>query len=550
MHRTIFGITAAIAAAGTVALVAPAPAEACGGFFCNRQPIDQSGENIIYAAGDDGTMETHVQILYQGTAESFAWILPVPSVPELGVGTDVFFQQIRQATQPQFRTNSETTGECRTTPECPRDDDGWWGREDYDTAGPMASADAGAAPPSGEVEVLLEESVGPYDAVVLSSTDAMALFDWLTDNSYDIPEASVPLLMEYIENGNYFLALKLQQNRGTGEIQPVVLRYTELKPCLPIKLTSIATVPDMPITAYILGSRRARPNNYLATEPDLDDSSFWLRGASYADAVSRAVDDAGGQAFVTDFAGATPTMRIALADVEDLRETSDPGAFLMGLQERGFNGDSQLLGLLLRYIPPPTDAESNQFYNCIVNSWCDTYDAHLAGLSFDPGAFVDALNEAIVEPRQHAEDLTRLHPQLTRLFTTMSAEDMTLDPLFDLDEAVPEVSNIHEAMRLTECAAEYFSFHAPVKFILPSGAEEVLQEGIAYMGSDDQYCEDREGGMYGPYVEDSTARATATRRGIVLGGGGGCNVSGSAGGLGLGLFLGLGILVGSRRRRR
>ncbi len=545
MKRILVGLSA-FAVAMTVYAVAPNSASACGGFFCNRQPIDQSGENIVFAVQEDGTMETHVQILYQGTAEEFAWILPVPTLPEVDVGTDLLFQQIRQATNPSFPVDYEVTGTCRPTPSCPYDDDLAF---DGERAG--GASDAGSAPPSDPgVDVLLQEAVGPYDAVVLSAGDADALFAWLTDNGYDIPEASVPLLMEYIEDGSFFLALKLQQDRGTGEIQPVVLRYVERKPCVPIKLTAIATVPDMPITAYILGDRRARPSNYMHTEPDLDDPGFWLGGESYANAVSRAVDDAGGQAFVTDYAGQTPTLSLTVESIEDLRTESDPGQFMMRLQERGFTGDSQLLAILLRFIPPPEGVAPNQFYNCLTNGFCGSeYDAYIAGLDFDPNGLVDALNEAIVEPRDNAQNLANAHPQLTRLFTTMSAEEMTLDPLFDLDEDVPEVDNEHRATHLTECSEEYFQFHAPQTLILPSGSEHVVQEGIAYPGSDDAYCEDRAGGMYGPYVDVARARATAARRGIELGGGGACSASGGAGGLGLALLLGLGA-VGFRRRRR
>jgi len=545
MNRIIVGL-AGLSIATATAFVVPTTASACGGFFCNRQPIDQSGENIVFAVEEDGTMETHVQILYQGTAEEFAWILPIPSLPEVSVGTDALFQQIRQSTNPSFPLNYERTGECRPTPYCDYDDDYLFGEADG-RGGMRAGPPADPAAPG--VDVLLQEAVGPYDAVVLASTDAMALFDWLTDNGYDIPEASVPLIMEYITDGSVFLALKLQQDRGTGEIQPVVLRYEERKPCVPIKLTSIATVPDMPVTAYILGDRRARPSNYMHTEPDLDDPGFWLSGESYVNAVSRAVDDAGGQAFVTDYAGETPTLSLSFESIDDLRTQTDPGLFLMRLQERGFNGDTQLLGILLRHIPPPEGVAPNQFYNCLTNGFCgDEYDAYIAGLGFDPVALVDALNEAIIEPRNQAQSLVDRHAQLTRLFTTMSAEEMTLDPLFDLDEDVAQVSNIHEATYLTECAPEYFEFDAPQTLLMPSGREHVIEEGIAYPGDDDDYCDDRRGGMYGPYVDPGTAAATAARRGIELGGGGGCNVSGG-GGLGFALLAAFGVLLGRRRRR-
>ena len=102
---TSLGALALGAAALGAAL--PTPASACGGFFCSNQPIDQSGENIVFSVEEDGAIEAHVQILYQGAAEQFAWILPTPSAPSISVGTDALFRDLDQATRPVFVTESE-----------------------------------------------------------------------------------------------------------------------------------------------------------------------------------------------------------------------------------------------------------------------------------------------------------------------------------------------------------------------------------------------------------------------------------------------------------
>ena len=75
----------------------PTPsAKACGGFFCSlQQPVDQAAERILFTK-EGNEMVTHVQIQYTGPSENFSWILPVPSVPELGVGSDVLFQNLRR----------------------------------------------------------------------------------------------------------------------------------------------------------------------------------------------------------------------------------------------------------------------------------------------------------------------------------------------------------------------------------------------------------------------------------------------------------------------
>ena len=52
------------------ALAVPGIAQACGGFFCNQaEPIDQAGEEILFAVdGDAGTTEMHVKVQYEGPA--------------------------------------------------------------------------------------------------------------------------------------------------------------------------------------------------------------------------------------------------------------------------------------------------------------------------------------------------------------------------------------------------------------------------------------------------------------------------------------------------
>ena len=57
-------------------------ASACGGFFCNQQPVTQTGEQIIFAVDEvNDTVQVDVQISYQGLAEDFAWLLPLPEAP-------------------------------------------------------------------------------------------------------------------------------------------------------------------------------------------------------------------------------------------------------------------------------------------------------------------------------------------------------------------------------------------------------------------------------------------------------------------------------------
>src|SRR5690349_7924448 len=81
---------------------------ACGGTFCDRgltMPVDQKGENILFVV-DGGHVEAHIQIQYQGDPARFAWVLPLPTVPDsITVGSQPLFASLLGATVPQYGTS-------------------------------------------------------------------------------------------------------------------------------------------------------------------------------------------------------------------------------------------------------------------------------------------------------------------------------------------------------------------------------------------------------------------------------------------------------------
>src|SRR5690348_4020382 len=88
-------------------------ARACGCFTPPDPsvPIVQAGERILFAMAD-GQVTAHIQIQYQGTAQDFGWLLPLPSVPTLELGTDELFNQLTSTTQPKYRLNRVYEGNC------------------------------------------------------------------------------------------------------------------------------------------------------------------------------------------------------------------------------------------------------------------------------------------------------------------------------------------------------------------------------------------------------------------------------------------------------
>ena len=191
-----------IAATAVCCLFTAHRAKACGGLFCQFVPIDQAGEQIIFR--QDGNQVTAVvPIQFEGEAEDFSWVVPVPGTPELSVGSDLVFTPLELVTRPQFIL--ETVGQP-----CPSVFDV------LPLAGGLGGLAADSAAEDDGVEILERIAVGPFDVQVVSSDDAEALATWLTENNYDLTERGRDLIAPYVEEGMNFVAVRLQQDRGVG----------------------------------------------------------------------------------------------------------------------------------------------------------------------------------------------------------------------------------------------------------------------------------------------------------------------------------------------
>ena len=275
------------------AILAPTAAFACGGFFCSQTPVDQSAERIIFVQEDEETVSSYIEIQYQGDDDAFAWVIPVPAVPQVDVWTGQSFQALDLATQPIFQPPDD----CQPM---------------FAAAGGAGGGDSSGPPPSPTdegVQVHLREQVGPFDVAVVESEDPRALVEWLRTNGYRIVEAMEPFIALYTAEGMMFTAMKLAPDQGVDAIEPVKLTYRSANPMVPLRLTSIAAVPEMGVKIWILGDRRYNPLNVPDVEVNLDDMVFrantWPIESNYQALVARAVDAEDGKGFVTELAQPT-----------------------------------------------------------------------------------------------------------------------------------------------------------------------------------------------------------------------------------------------------
>jgi len=368
------------AVAGSGLLLTSSEAVACGGFFCGRQPVDQTAERILFEVGQDSVTMT-TQISFNGKAADFAWILPLSDVPALE-SLAVFPQKALNA----LDSNSGPNFQQPNDPAC-------YSRLAFPGATVQdAGVEANSAPPP--VTVYIRAEVGPYDAAVVGSSSPTELVSWLRTAGYRITPAMEPYVARYTEEGMKFLALKLQDTASVKDLKPFRFTLPGAAPSIPLRMTALAAEPEMGIVVFVLGQRRFEGKNW----PDVEIADDQIRfnpfsfsfpvATNWTQLVAQGVDKASGQGWVTEFAGSSASY----ADQVRTQVQNDNFA-------------------------TPEDREAAQ--------------ALLTSLS--------------------------AYPYLTRLYSRLSAEEMTSDPLFG-QSSLGEVDRAHQLSRIVngvdQCAMD------------------------------------------------------------------------------------------------
>jgi hypothetical protein len=485
---------------GAVAIglaIAPNHADACGGTFCDNipgptvMPVDQSGENILFwidRSGSEPHTEAHIQIQYEGDPERFAWLVPVTQVPEVLVGSQALFDNLLGATQPVITLGSRFADGCgggsvalSDAGGCGFGDDAVFFDDGFSTGGETGGwGDEDEGP-----EILDRGFAGAFEYVILTADSVDVIVDWLDASGYQQDSDAPPILEEYLQEDFVFVAFKLRSEVGTNEIHPLALRYPGVEPCIPLRLTRIAATENMAVRAFFLGHERAVPQKWAHVEINLAKLDWMLNAAiSYLTVVALAIDEAGGRAFVTEYAGTDSVVSLFGIDNADWNATAFTGVApmdvvtileLQGLASCENDNCSyahpQVLPLLQRYLPTPPSIDEDAFYTCL-----ECYAGLIDPVAWEaqPG-FAAEYEDRISGPARHAVDMLVDATYLTRLFTMISPHEMIEDPLFHESSSLGTVDNNLSATQVLPCG------DAPTYVeIGPSGREVVLVGNAAY----------------------------------------------------------------------
>ncbi|MBM4782447.1 MAG: DUF2330 domain-containing protein, partial [Archangiaceae bacterium] len=184
---------------------APIAAHAFCGFYVaggGAELFNNATQVVLMREGTRTVLS--MQNNYQGPAEDFAMVIPVPVVLKKEqvktLPRDVF-NRVDTLSAPRLVEYWEQDP-CYVEP--PMKD-----LRVYESgAMPMPSEmPKGGAAPLVKVEARFE--VGEYDVVILSAKDALALEVWLKQNKYKIPEGAEPLFRPYVQQGLKFFVAKV-----------------------------------------------------------------------------------------------------------------------------------------------------------------------------------------------------------------------------------------------------------------------------------------------------------------------------------------------------
>ncbi len=323
---------------------------ACGGFFCGGGPpvveepvpeepppdrvpaalVEQTSERIVFVQSGE-RVRAIIQIQYDGDPVDFAWIIPVPSPPTIGTTDPAIFSVLDEFTKPEWiypGADADTDVDA-----------------DADASGSdAASSSAGCAcalagcswehysDPDGRSSFQFEsiEGIGAYAVAVVTADRTSDLTDWIERNVYTVPPEALPIIDHYVEQGFFFVAVRMQASADVKTIEPLVLEFEADEPCVPLRLTSIAAQPDMEVLLWVVGDSQATPMGAYSRV------SAPMAGGEggYVSRLSDAIDEAGGSAFAVEYAAPTRELPFLGGWSAEAEEIVRSGAYLTRLRTR------------------------------------------------------------------------------------------------------------------------------------------------------------------------------------------------------------------------
>ena len=238
----------------------------CGFYVGGADAQLYNDATLVVLMRDQSKTVLSMQNTYQGPAEDFALIVPVPTVLQ---------KEDVKTLPPDVFKRIDTLSAPRLVE--------YWERDPCDphaydlmavrkSGGPPRSPSTRERPSSSlGVTVEAEFSVAEYDIVILSAKDSSGLETWLRQEQYNIPAGASASLRPYVQAGTKFFVAKVDPKRATFDgdravLSPLRVAYDSKEFALPVRLGLLNSKGQQDLLVHILGkNQRYEVANYENT---------------------------------------------------------------------------------------------------------------------------------------------------------------------------------------------------------------------------------------------------------------------------------------------
>jgi hypothetical protein len=208
----------------------------------------------------------------------------------------------------------------------------------------------GGPPPTAAVEsaashgvtVEAKFTVGEYQIVILSATEATGLDTWLREQKYKIPAGAAPFLKPYVEGGSKFFVAKVDiskvaKENGRAMLSPLRFHYDSEQFNLPIRLGLMNSAGTQDLIAHIIApNQRYEVANYdnvtIPTNLDVTEEAKGRFGEFYAALFDRTLEK-NPKAVITEYAWAASTCDPCPTPALDPAELQTLGGDVLGTDD-------------------------------------------------------------------------------------------------------------------------------------------------------------------------------------------------------------------------
>jgi hypothetical protein len=257
-------------------------AGADGKVFTHAAPAEIPSQSALIAY--DGKVQTlAIETRFVAEGKDFAWVVPLPAVPEIEPGTPGMFASLRAMFLPDIISSTNTPVSLMVVLLILLVLGVWgtllgagpiWRIILYFTAGLSVFGSCLLLPALGvarsavggdAVEVVDRTVIGEFELETVRSADADALSEWLRARGFAVPDSARKAVHAYVKDGWVFVAVKLRREFAGADLTaptPLVFRFPSRSCIYPMRLTGAGASAPLDVELYVFADRAATARGF------------------------------------------------------------------------------------------------------------------------------------------------------------------------------------------------------------------------------------------------------------------------------------------------